>query len=80
MADDELERTWIDRFAAEAGLDVLDATQIDALLSLAGDAAHSSGDRRNAPISCFLRGLQLGRAGASPTPEAIRDGVAQGGV
>ena len=72
MAEDDFDTTWIDDFAAASGVDALDAEQIDALLSLAGVAAHDSGDRRNAPISCFLRGLQLGRAAADPSPEAIR--------
>ncbi len=72
MADDDFDTDWIETFAAAAGLGPLDATQVDALLALAGDAAHDSGDRRNAPISCFLRGLQLGRAGTEPTAQAIR--------
>jgi len=63
MADDDFDSSWIDRFARDAGLEPLTAEQIDALLALAGHAAHDSGDRRNAPLSCFLRGLQLGRAG-----------------
>jgi hypothetical protein len=63
MADDDFDPAWIDRFASDAGVASLDAAQIDALLDLAGRAAHESGDRRNAPLSCFLRGLQLGRAG-----------------
>jgi Domain of unknown function (DUF6457) len=63
MAEDDFDSAWIDRFAAEAGLTTLDDEQIEALLALAGRAAHESGDRRNAPLSCFLRGLQLGRTG-----------------
>ena len=72
MADDDFDTAWIDEFAAGVGVDALDEAQIEALLSLAGDAAHGSGDRRNAPISCFLRGLQLGRAGSEPSAQAIR--------
>ena len=72
MADDDFDTSWIDEFAASADVEALDDEQIEALLTLAGVAAHSSGDRRNAPISCFLRGLQLGRAGLDPTAEAIR--------
>jgi hypothetical protein len=34
---------------------------IDALLALAGVAAHTSGDRTNAPLATFLAGLALGR-------------------
>lgn len=72
MADDDFDTSWINEFAAAAGVDPLDDEQIAALLALAGDAAHSSGDRRNAPISCFLRGLALGRAAAEPSARAIR--------
>lgn len=75
MADDDFDTAWIREFAAAAGVDHLDDAQIDALLSLAGHAAHDSGDRRNAPISCFLRGLQLGRAGVDPTVQAISGDV-----
>ena len=71
MAEDDFDTAWIDDFAAAAGVDTLDDEQIEALLSLAGVAAHDSGDRRNAPVSCFLRGLQLGRAGTDPSAAAI---------
>ncbi len=74
MADDDFDTAWIDRFAEQAGLPPLDDAQIDALLSLAGHAAHDSGDRRNAPLSCFLRGLQLGRSGANDLLAGIPDG------
>jgi hypothetical protein len=75
MADEDFDSAWIDRFAEQAGLAPLDASQVDALLSLAGHAAHDSGDRRNAPLSCFLRGLQLGRAGTqAPTAEQLLGG------
>ena len=63
MADEDFDITWIRTFADRAGVAPLTEEQIDALLSLAAHAAHDSGDRRNAPLSCFLRGLQLGRAG-----------------
>lgn len=63
MADEDFDTAWIDRFADDAGVAPLDDAQVEALLALAGRAAHESGDRRNAPLSCFLRGLQLGRAG-----------------
>lgn len=75
MADDDFDTAWISEFAASAGVDRLDDAQIEALLSLAGHAAHDSGDRRNAPISCFLRGLQLGRSGVGPTARAINGNV-----
>ena len=54
-----------DRIAAATGLEpaTLDLTDADtvALLELARAAAHESGDRRNAPLVCFLAGLALGR-------------------
>jgi hypothetical protein len=51
-----------DALATEAGLipdDLqLDEADVDTLLEAARLAAHESGDRRNAPLLCFL----LGRA------------------
>jgi hypothetical protein len=50
------------RLAAATGLDagtlLVDATESETLLDLAGFAAHDSGERTNAPILCFV----LGRA------------------
>jgi hypothetical protein len=50
------------RIAAAGGLDagtlLTDATDAEALLDLAGFAAHESGARTNAPLLCFV----LGRA------------------
>ncbi|CAN5574487.1 hypothetical protein BH10ACT3_BH10ACT3_14580 [soil metagenome] len=63
MADDDFDRAGSDQVAADAGLEPCDSAQIEALLALACRAAHESGDRRNAPLSCFLRGLQIGRSG-----------------
>ena len=54
-------REWIAQFAAELGVDPPDDALIDALLDLAGTAAHSS-ERIAAPIACYL----LGRAGRTP--------------
>ena len=64
--------TWISdmtaRVADSAGLDVamlrLDDSEADELLRLAGVAAHSSGDRTNAPLLCHV----LGRAVALGAP------------
>ena len=41
------------------------------VIDIAGRAAHGSGDRRNAPLSCFLAGLRMGRDGTAPTPDVI---------
>jgi hypothetical protein len=58
-------RSWIERFAEV--LDVAPPTEeeTDALLGLAGIAAHSS-ERTAAPISCWL----AARAGKSPAEAA----------
>lgn len=54
-----------ERIAAESGIDpaqlALAEPEIAALLDLARVAAHSSGDRTNAPLVCFLLGRALGR-------------------
>jgi hypothetical protein len=71
MDENEFDHTWIAAFAASNNTAALNSEQVDALLDLAGRAAHQSGERRNAPLSCFLAGLQLGQAGSAPTAEAI---------
>jgi hypothetical protein len=74
-----------DRIAAASGTDsaALDLAEsdVDVLLDLARVAAHSSGDRTNAPLVCFLLGCalernpdaalaDLARAAASDAPQA----------
>lgn len=54
-------RTWIDRYAAALGVGPLSQAEVDALLDLAGTAAHSS-ERMAAPLSCWL----AGSAGLTP--------------
>jgi hypothetical protein len=54
-------REWIDRFAAALGVDSPDDETIEALLALAGDAAHAS-ERIAAPIACWI----VGQAGVDP--------------
>ena len=54
-------REWIDDFAGRLGIEAPDDKTIDALLALAGDAAHAS-ERIAAPIACYL----VGRAGLDP--------------
>jgi Domain of unknown function (DUF6457) len=50
---------WLAKQAEALGVAELTADEIAALLDLARVAAHESGDRRNAPLLCYL----LGRAG-----------------
>ena len=68
MSDEPLDLRWINRFAAAAGVEPLDHDQADVLLDLAGH----SGDRRNAPLACFLTGLRLGASGSAPTTDELR--------
>lgn len=53
-------RVWIAAFAQRLGLDPPDSETTEALLALAGSAAHAS-ERVAAPIACYL----VGRAGIS---------------
>jgi hypothetical protein len=64
MSDDA--RTWIDRFATALGVDPPDDLQLEALLALAGVAAHAS-ERTAAPVSCWIAAV----AGVAPD-EALR--------
>ena len=59
---------WIDRLAAELGVDAA-AVDIDTLLAVARDAAHNVA-RPAAPLTTFLVGLAAGRDGGGP--EAVR--------
>jgi hypothetical protein len=56
-----------------AGLDLSDA-DVDVLLDLARVAAHESGDRRNAPLLCYLAGLAQAGGGKrlDELAEAVR--------
>jgi Domain of unknown function (DUF6457) len=53
-------REWIDGFAARLGVEPPDDATVEALLDLAGTAAHAS-ERIAAPIGCWL----VGRAGVT---------------
>jgi hypothetical protein len=48
--------TWIVRFAERLGVEAPDASLVEELLALAGDAAHAS-ERIAAPIACYLVGV-----------------------
>ena len=52
---------WLDAFADHLGIERPEHAEIEALLDLAGVAAHSS-ERVAAPIACWL----IGRAGIDP--------------
>ena len=58
---------WIIAFAAELGLEPLNETDVEALLDLAGVAAHAS-ERLAAPLTCYL----AAKAGISPTDALAR--------
>ena len=47
----------IDALAEDIGVAPLTPTEIESLLSLAGAAAHGTGDRTTAPLASFLAGL-----------------------
>lgn len=48
--------------------------QMQELLDLAGVAAHSSGNRTNAPLLCYVLGLAVGRGAVlSELAEVVRD-------
>ena len=53
---------WIRAFAEQLGVEPLSEADVEALLDLAGVAAHAS-ERLAAPLTCYL----VGRAGVSPT-------------
>jgi hypothetical protein len=57
---------------APQGLD-LDQAAVDQLLDLARIAAHESGDRRNAPLLCYL----VGRAGPGVELESLAKRIGQ---
>ncbi len=52
---------YVASFAAALGVEAPDQATVDALLDLAGVAAHAS-ERLAAPLACYL----VGRAGADP--------------
>lgn len=48
-------REWVERFAAEAGVEAPSAEEIEAVLRLAAAAAHGS-ERKAAPVATWLAG------------------------
>jgi Domain of unknown function (DUF6457) len=47
----------IDTLAAELAVPALSREEVESLLSLAGAAAHGTGDRTSAPLVTFLAGM-----------------------
>jgi hypothetical protein len=63
---------WITAFAAELGVAVPEPATVEALLDLAGVAAHSS-ERPAAPLTCYLVGLAgVDTATAARAAERVR--------
>ena len=64
---------WIRAFAEQLGVEPLSEADVEALLDLAGVAAHAS-ERLAAPLTCYL----VGRAGVAPA-EALATAQAMAG-
>jgi hypothetical protein len=63
---------WIAKRAQVLGVDELTPDEVSLLLSLAGDAAHESGARTNAPLLCYLVGRAQGERSLADLAEIIR--------
>jgi len=64
---------WLAARAQALGIDgELTAEQISLLLALAGDAAHESGARTNAPLLCYLVGRAQGTRSLEELAEIVR--------
>lgn len=65
---------WLRSAAGRLGDDIgLNGDDERALLELARVAAHTSGDRRNAPLITYLVGLARGRGGSRPVEELVAE-------
>ncbi len=69
---DEARQRLADAAGEESSVYDLSAAQVEALLSLAGVAAHDSGDRKNAPLIAYLVGLAKGRNLSRSLDELVR--------
>lgn len=65
---------WLEQFAKEVGADAPSRGEIDEILSLAAEAAHSS-ERIAAPVACWV-GARTGRPLAELIEFAKRAGEA----
>ncbi len=63
---------WIAKRAEALGVDELTPDEISLLLNLAGDAAHESGARTNAPLLCYLVGRAQGERSLADVAEIVR--------
>jgi len=63
---------WLATRAAALGVDELTPDEISLLLALAGDAAHESGARTNAPLLCYLVGRAQGERSLADVAEIVR--------
>jgi hypothetical protein len=63
---------WLTKAAAPLGDVDLSDGDVETLLDLARIAAHESGDRRNAPLLCYLVGRAQGSRSLDEVAEAVR--------
>jgi len=63
---------WLTTRAAALGVDELTPDEISLLLNIAGDAAHESGTRTNAPLLCYLLGRAQGERQLADLAEILR--------
>jgi hypothetical protein len=64
---------WLRETMEALGSDVeLSDADVDALLKLAKIAAHTSGERSNAPLLCYLVGRVQGERGLGEILEQVR--------
>jgi hypothetical protein len=63
---------WLAERAAALGVDALTPEEIATLLDLAGDAAHESGTRTNAPLLCYLVGRAQGDGSLQDIVEIVK--------
>lgn len=63
---------WLAQRARALGVDDLTPEEISTLLDVAGDAAHGSGARTNAPLLCYLVGRAQGERSLQDVVEIVK--------